>query len=79
MMDGWGWWMVFGGLWMVLFWGGIIFLIAWSVSRLTGGRSEGGQSEGARGGDALEIARQRYARGEISGEEYERIRDDLSR
>lgn len=29
--------------------------------------------------DAMELARQRYARGDISREEYERLREDLSR
>ncbi len=68
--EGMGWWMLLGGLWMVLFWAILIGAIAWTVSRL------------ARAGDAdrnpLEIAKERYARGEISGEEFERIRRGLS-
>jgi hypothetical protein len=27
--EGMGWWMVFGGVWMVLLWAGIIALIVW--------------------------------------------------
>lgn len=26
---GMGWWMLFGGIWMLLFWGGIIALAVW--------------------------------------------------
>lgn len=72
--DGWGWWMVFGMLWMVVFWGGLLALLAWGLSRLVGG------SRPAQGpGDtALEIARQRYARGEISREEFEELRRNLT-
>lgn len=60
---------------MVLVWVavslGVVALVRWesgSASRQAGAAPE-----------ALEIARQRYARGEISREEYERIRDDLTR
>jgi len=68
-----------GGMWMFfhfLFWLlvviGVILLIVWVV-RQTSGR------EGGRGGEtALDILKKRYARGEISKEEYERMKDDLS-
>ena len=43
MHDGMGWWMVFGGIWIVLFWVGVIGLVAWIVSRLTlRGRGDAG-------------------------------------
>ncbi len=69
--DGFGWF-GFGGLWMVLLWGALIGLIVWAIIRLT-----------KRGGPEpkphhLEIARERYAKGEISKEEFEQIRKDLS-
>jgi len=66
--DGMGWWMVF---WMVLFWGVIVSLVVWAVKRLT----ERGSSEKR---DPLDIAKERYARGEISKEEFEQIKKDLS-
>ena len=72
MHDGWGLWMLVGWLWFVLFWGGIIALIVWAVNR-TGGRSEPAPQT------ALDIAKERYARGEINAEEFERIRRDLEK
>jgi len=71
MHEGTGWWMVFGGLWMLFFWGGLIALIVWGINRLTRhSRSNGKESP-------LDIARERYARGEISREEFEQIKKHL--
>lgn len=70
MHDGMGWWMVFAGFWMVLFWGILIGGIAWLISRITGAE---------RRSDALEVAKQRYARGEINREEFNRISEDMRR
>jgi putative membrane protein len=68
--EGMGWWIVFGGVLMVLFWGGIITLIIWGISRLT-----------RRGPVAnptpLDIAKERYARGEITREQFEEIKKNL--
>lgn len=72
MHEGWGWWMVFGGIWMLLFWGGIIALIVWGISKLTG------HSCSSRSRYSLEIAKERYAKGEISKAEFEQMRKDLS-
>ncbi len=72
MHEGSGWWMLFGGIWMVFFWGGIIALIVWGITRLT--RSDGRQHHRH---DALDIAEERYASGEITREEYQRIRKDV--
>ena len=71
MHDGMGWWMVFGAVWMVLFWGAIIWLIAWAVSQFSRGGGGGSAS-------ALDIAKQRYARGEIDRDQYEQLRKDLA-
>ena len=71
--DGMGWWMVFS---MVAFWGVIVALVVWGVKRLTErGRSE---SSGPEKRDPLDIAKERYARGDISREEFEQIKKDLS-
>lgn len=72
MHDRMGWWMVFAGLWMVLFWGIIIGAVAWLIVRITG--SQRGDHV-----DALEIAKQRYARRDITSEEFQRISEDLGR
>jgi putative membrane protein len=66
--DGMGWWMLIGSVWMILFWA----VVVWAVVKLTTHRNA---SEPA---SALEIARQRYARGELSREEFEQLRRDLT-
>ena len=69
---GMGWWMAFGGLWMVVFWGGLIALIVWGITKLTR------RSDSATKRDPLDVAKERYAKGEISREEFEQIKKDLS-
>lgn len=69
---GMGWWMGFGIIWMVLFWGGLIALIVWGIKKLSGG---GGT---ARKNDPLDIAKERYAKGEISEEEFKQLKNNLS-
>ncbi len=77
---GWGG-MIFGGLMMLLFWGGLIVLAILAFRALS--RSGGWQSRDANraaGGSAdsaLAILKERYARGEIDKEQYERMRADL--
>jgi len=69
--SGMGWWMGFGVIWMVIFWGGLVALIVWGVKKLT----ERGDSDPKR--DPLGVAKERYAKGEISREEFEQIKKDL--
>ena len=57
---GMGWWMAFGGLWMVIFWGGLIALIVWGIMKL----SRQGDTNPIR--VPLVLATDRYAIGEIS-------------
>ncbi|GEM_PF-370857 len=75
----WAWgWMGVGMpiMWlaMLLFWLavvlGIVALVRWATD-LPRGRSPDR-------GDAMDIARERYAKGEITREEYERLRDELA-
>lgn len=77
---GWGWDMhPMWGVWgigmvfmMLLFWGlvivGVVLVIRWLLS----------QGKETRSDSALEILRQRYARGEINKEEFDAKRKDLS-
>jgi putative membrane protein len=75
MEDGWGWWMVMGWLWMIAFWGLIIWAILTLVSRF-GGRDRSVPSQAAEA-SAVEILERRYARGELSHEEFEEMRRRL--
>ena len=71
--QGMGWEMLFGAIWMLLFLGAIIWLVVWGICTLTG--RGGGPAEGE---DPLKTAELRYARGEITGEEFERIKAALT-
>jgi putative membrane protein len=66
MMAGFGW---LGILTTVLFWAGVILLVVWAV------RNTGASQRPTSGPDALEILKQRYARGEISRDEFEQGRE----
>jgi putative membrane protein len=76
MMGGWGmgW---FGGIFMLLFWilviAGLIYLIKWLIQTTKGnsGTNQGGSS------GALDILKERYARGEIDKREFEEKKKDL--
>ncbi len=58
-------------LWMLLFWALVIGGIAWLISALRPREAPGGPE------DPLETLRRRYARGEITREQYEEMRRDL--
>lgn len=69
---GMGWWMIFGGVFWLLFIGALVYLFSSVVDRATGtpvGRSQ----------TPIEVAQRRLAAGELSHEEYERIRETLSK
>ncbi len=68
--------MMFFGGWMIIVWIVVIGLIVWGVVALvkrTGGSGLASSSNKS----PLDIARERYAKGEISKEEFERIKKDL--
>jgi putative membrane protein len=66
--NGWGWGWVFGTLMMLVFWGGLVALVVFAI-RGWGGSRDG--SRGSLGSDAKGILEERFARGEISKEEFE--------
>ena len=81
MMGPWGWsGMWFGWLLMVGFTVAVILLIVWLVRLSATGRNEntGENRVAQRNESALEILQARYARGEISKEEYLEMRATLS-
>ncbi len=73
------------GLWVVLFWLAVVGLALWLLSRLFPGTREHPRSQQSRTngiisggpGRALDILNERYARGEITREEYQEIRRDI--
>ena len=69
----WGWGMGFGGVWMVLLLIGLIALTVWLVRFMF---PQGVNS--SRPEKPLEIAQRRYAKGEISQEEFEALKRDLA-
>lgn len=78
---GWGWhpmWGMWGawGLGMMLFM--LVFWVLVIVSMVLGVRWLVTQGRGSRSDTALEILRQRYARGEINKEEFDAKKRDLS-
>lgn len=58
----------FGMLFMILFWGAIIWLIIWAVQQFTKSKES-----------ATEILEKRLARGDISRKEYTALRKELRR
>jgi putative membrane protein len=74
--DGMGWWMVFGSIAWLVFIAVIVFAFVQVFNR---GAARHERDERAPAEPPLEIARRRYASGEISEEEFRRIREQLSR
>jgi len=75
MMGGFGFPFI-GGIVMILFWVLIIGGVVWFVQSLA--RSSGGSGIGAPAGESpLDILRRRYAKGEITKEQFEEMRRDL--
>jgi putative membrane protein len=68
--SGWGLGLVMVAF-MVIFWGTIIALVIWGIKKLTK-HSSGTKS------NAFDIVRERYARGEITKEQFEELKKELS-
>lgn len=74
--DGMGWgWMLFGGLWMLVFWAVIITLVVWGIKKVT--ERGGSSAKLPEKPTPLDIAKERYAKGDISREQFEQIKKDL--
>lgn len=61
----------FGGFMMLVFWVIVILLIVWTVKEVAGKNSHSETNK------ALEILKERYAKGEINKEEFESKKKDL--
>ena len=59
-----------GGLMMIVFWALIVMLIVWLVREISG-RHSGSNSR------VLDILKERYAKGEISKEQFVAMKEDI--
>lgn len=64
----------FGGLYMLLFWAVIIAVIVFAVKWIFEGSS---RTDSPIGKSALDVLKERYARGEIGKDEFEQKKRDL--
>lgn len=66
-MFGWG---IIGFPMMILFWGAVIMIIIWAI--------RGSRNSNENGKSALDILKERYAKGEITKEEFESKKKDIA-
>jgi putative membrane protein len=66
-----GGWMIFGAAMMVVFWVGVIWLVAWGIRRFARHTYHGETMT------PLDIAKARYAKGEITKEQFDQLKKDL--
>jgi uncharacterized membrane protein len=72
-LGGMGWWMALVGILCIAFWGGLIWLAVWGINKATGhGNTIASISS------PLEIAKGRYARSEMTREQFEQMKKDLN-
>jgi putative membrane protein len=77
------WFGTYGWIWMVvnaIFWlgliGGLVWLVIWAVRRSGSGQK---RNDPLVDQSAKDIAQMRYARGEISRDQYQELLEDLNR
>lgn len=75
-MMGYGYMNMWGWLWMLLFWGGLIVLVIWLISRLFPTTKQQ-DNRPDKPHSAQEILDVRYARGELTEQEYQRMSQNL--
>jgi len=71
-MFGWG---LGGGIMMIIVWAAIILFIVW-VTREIGGNNHSEKTSGPK--TAIDILRERYAKGEIDKKEFDEKKKDLT-
>ncbi|MDD5007456.1 MAG: SHOCT domain-containing protein [Syntrophorhabdaceae bacterium] len=68
-----GWGMGFGWIFMIIFWVLIILVVIYLVRLVTGtGKQQQGETP-------IEILKKRYAKGEITKEEFEKMKGDITK
>lgn len=68
--------MMAGWMWMPFL---LVMLVMMFFMMSMGGHRHGDHGHGGHGGDARSVLDRRYAAGELTREEYQRIKDDLER
>ena len=63
----------FGFIWMLLFWGGLIALAIWLVRLLFPSANKQNDAGSEASPSARNILKGRYARGELTAEEYQEM------
>jgi putative membrane protein len=75
MGDGWGWWLLVSSLMMIGFWLAVIWIVAMVLRRPPPhGEEQGPRAEPT----ALEILERRWAKGELTDDEFEAKKQRLS-
>ena len=74
---GWGW-TLFGGAMMLLFWAGLIVFVVWLVRSVFPGSASSSTPTADADLSARQILDRRYASGEITRDQYEDMKRDLS-
>ena len=69
-----GGWTIFGGIMMIVFWVAIIALVVWGIKKLSE-KNPDSKNEDRR--DPVDVAKERYAKGEITKLEFEQIKRDI--
>ena len=67
-----GWQWLLGGIWIFVFCGGLIALIIWGIARIANHDNTKTKQT------PIDIAKERYARGEITKQEFEQIKKNLA-
>ena len=68
---------LFGGLFMLVVWVAVIFFVVWVVRELSGSNRNGHGSGRDGGKIALDILKERYAKGELTKEQFETMKKEI--
>jgi len=72
-----GAWWVFGVIIFILFWGAVIWLIVWGVRAASHGEHRHWPRDYESRSNAMDILKERYAKGEITKEQFDQMKKDL--